>query len=269
MAKDVIPLTKPFDADGGTANVAVITGASRGLGAGMAASFAGRGWRLGLCARRRPEPGPAAEGTIIATSVDVADAEAVSAFADEVVERFGRIDLWVNNAGVLDPIGPLADADPASLRRHLEVNVLGTMHGAAAFARHVRSRPGGGLLVNVSSGAASTPYEGWSAYCGSKAAVDMVTAVLGREERATGLSVIALSPGVVDTDMQALIRATSKEDFPAVDRFHKLRADGAFNDPDWVAQFVLSRFADRPRVAVAPDSVDSVRVRAPEQSRRK
>ena len=141
--------------------MAVITGSSRGLGAGLAVHFAGRGFRLGLCGRNRPESPPGAEALVAA--LDVGDAAAVDRLADEVVARFGRIDLWVNNAGVLDPIGPLADADPTALERHVTTNVLGVMHGTAAFARHVRSRAGGGSLVNVSSGAATSAGGGRSA----------------------------------------------------------------------------------------------------------
>jgi NAD(P)-dependent dehydrogenase (short-subunit alcohol dehydrogenase family) len=248
-------------------SVVVITGASRGLGAGMARTFASRGWRLGLCARSLPEAPPGAEGVSVVRSVDVADAPSVMAFADAVVDRFGRIDLWINNAGVLEPIGPLADAEPDSLRQHVEVNVLGTMHGTAVFARHVRSRPGRGMLVNMSSGAATTPYEGWAAYCGSKAAVDMVTAVAGAEEGRHGLAVMALSPGVVDTDMQALIRGTAETAFPSVGRFVQLHEDRAFNDPEWVALFVLGRFADGAEGGGTGDQADSVRVRVPDQSR--
>jgi benzil reductase ((S)-benzoin forming) len=135
--------------------VAVVTGAGRGIGAGLAAHFAGRGLRLGLCGRSVPEPPPGA--TAVVAGVDVADPAAVERFAASVVDRFGRIDLWVNNAGVLDPIGPLANADPAALERHVATNVVGVLHGSAVFARHVRSRPGIGSLVNMSSGAATTP----------------------------------------------------------------------------------------------------------------
>ncbi len=217
--------------------VAVITGASRGLGAGMAGAMAAQGVRLGLCARTRPDPPEAAES--LTASVDVTDADAVERFAAEVVGRFGRIDLWVNNAGRLDPIGPLVDADPAALRSQLEVNVLGVLHGSATFARHVRARPGGGVLVNVSSGAATRPYEGWAAYGASKAAVEMVSEVVAREERGSGLAAYAVSPGMVDTDMQALIRSTPAGDFPAVGRFLQAHRDGAFNSPGWVARYVL------------------------------
>jgi NAD(P)-dependent dehydrogenase (short-subunit alcohol dehydrogenase family) len=240
--------------------VAVVTGASRGLGAGLAASFAARGVRLGLCARSRPEP-PAGADALTAI-VDVRDADAVEQFARDVVARFGRIDLWVNNAGVLEPIGALAEADPERLRRNIEVNLLGVAYGSAAFARHVRERAGGGLLINISSGAATTVYVGWAAYCASKAAVDMLTAVVATEERAAGLVAFALSPGVVDTDMQTLIRATPASVLPASDRFRTLFAEGRFNSPERVAEFILERFTTMGEDSVeGPIEPASVRLR--------
>ena len=160
------------------------------------------------------------------TGTDVTDAAAVEALAASVAP----IDLWVNNAGVLGPIGPLADADAAQVARHLDVNVLGVVHGTQAFLRH---RSPDGVLVNITSGAARTPYEGWAPYCASKAAVDMLTEVVARE---TGIRAYAVSPGVVDTDMQAEIRSTPPERFPAVARFHDLKRREAFNSPAWVAR---------------------------------
>jgi NAD(P)-dependent dehydrogenase (short-subunit alcohol dehydrogenase family) len=228
--------------DPGRSLVTVVTGASRGLGAGMAGALAAEGIRLGLCARTRPDAPPGAQA--VTGSVDVTEAAAVDRFAAEVVQRFGRIDVWINNAGLLAPIGPLADADPDALRDNIEVNVLGVVHGSATFARHVRSRPGFGVLVNLSSGAATRPYEGWAAYGGSKAAVEMVTEVVAREERPHGLAAYAVSPGLVDTDMQALIRSTPASEFPAVEGFHRAHRDGGFNSPDWVTRYVLEELVD-------------------------
>ena len=86
---------------------------------------------------------PSAADVVSVAVVDVGDAAAVDRFADEVVDRFGRIDLWVNNAGVLEPVGPLADADTRRLERHVRTNVLGVMHGTAVV-RPPRAWPGGG-----------------------------------------------------------------------------------------------------------------------------
>ena len=82
-------------------------------------------------------------------------------------------------------------------------------------------------------------YEGWAAYCASKAAVDQLSRVLAAEEAGHGLRVVALAPGVVDTDMQSAIRATDAYRFPSVERFHALKADEAFNSPAWVADRIL------------------------------
>ncbi len=225
--------------------VAVVTGASRGLGAGLAETFAGRGVRLGLCARTPPPRPPGADDAVIG-SVDVRDAAALDAFARTTLDHFGRIDLWVNNAGVLEPVGPLVGADPEALRRHVDTNVLGAVYGSATFARHVRARPGPGVLVNVVSGAASRPYEGWAAYCASKAAVAMLTEVLAREERDHGLRAFALAPGAVDTEMQSLIRSTGPDEFPEGDRFRRLHAEGRLRQPSQVARFILDRLVDGP-----------------------
>jgi len=241
--------------------VAVITGASRGLGAGLAAHFADAGLYLGLCARHRPHvtvgPGPETLSPWGA-AVDVTDHAALADFAAMVVDRFGRIDLWVNNAGMLAPVRALADADPDEVARNININVVGVLNGSAAFARHVRARPGSGVLINISSGAGTTPYAGWAAYCASKAAVDQLTRVVALEESAHGLTAYSVAPGIVDTDMQATIRATAKEDFPEVDRFLQFAVDGSFNSPAWVAEHLLD-------LAFGAASPEQVTVRIPAQ----
>jgi NAD(P)-dependent dehydrogenase (short-subunit alcohol dehydrogenase family) len=190
--------------------------------------------------------------------VDVTDRAAVEGFADDVVARFGRIDLWVNNAGLLGDVRPLADADPQASARTVEVNVNGTLHGSAVFAAHVRRRSGPGVLVNISSGAASTPYEGWAAYCASKAAVDQLTHVVALEEARHGLRAYALSPGLVDTDMQVAIRASDERDFPQVERFRQVAVDRRFNSPAWVAEHIVA-------IAFGDEDPGQVTVRVPEQ----
>jgi NAD(P)-dependent dehydrogenase (short-subunit alcohol dehydrogenase family) len=247
--------------------VAVVTGASRGLGAGLATSLAEAGFALGVCARNRPDlPASAPDG--IAAPVDVRDADAVAAFAEAVTSEVGPIELWINNAGVLDPIGPLRDAAVDALTTHVGVNLLGVLWGSRVFAGLVHDRDAPGTLVNITSGAARSVYAGWAAYCATKAAVDQLTRVVAAEEAAHGLAAFAVAPGVVDTDMQALIRSTPADRFPSVARFHDLKSTDAFNSPGWVGACILELHLAA-RSGGLPDWVpnaDPVVVRVPSEA---
>ncbi|MEE8580922.1 MAG: SDR family NAD(P)-dependent oxidoreductase [Myxococcota bacterium] len=217
---------------------AVITGASRGLGAALAADFASRGMRLGLFARSAPA---LAEGeNIVAACVDVRDEKGVEAFAQRVAERFGAIDLWINNAGVLEPVEPLRDTESEAFREHIDINLCGVFIGTRAYLRHLHARDGEGVLINLSSGAAWHGYAGWSAYCASKAGVDRLTECVQLEEQGRGLRAFAVAPGVIDTDMQKLIRSCSPEDFPEVDRFLEMKREESFNSTRFVASQLLA-----------------------------
>jgi NAD(P)-dependent dehydrogenase (short-subunit alcohol dehydrogenase family) len=233
-------LGDPLSAEVTEGRVAVITGASHGIGAGMAARFSELGLRIGICARKRPEPPPGADRHHVVTyAADVRDSSDLEAFGSIVAERFGRIDLWVNNAGVVEPIGMVADVDPGMLANQISVNVNGVLNGTRTFSRQLRRRPGGGVLVNITSGAATSVYPGWAGYCASKAAVDQLTRVVASEEAAHGLRAYAVAPGMVDTAMQERVRASSVTAFPAVERFIEAKRTGVFNSTVWVADAIL------------------------------
>jgi len=217
--------------------VAVITGASRGLGAGMAQFFLSRGMRIAVCARTRPPFGD--DDRSLTRALDVTDHAAVASFCAETVDRFARIDLWINNAGLLAPIGPLRDNDPADLARHIAVNVVGTFHGCQAFIQHLHERGGEGILINISSGAARNAYAGWSAYCSGKAAVDRMSESIALEEADYGLRVHAVAPGVIDTEMQSMIRQCDPSQFPQVQKFQDLKDKDNFSTPEFVAEGIL------------------------------
>jgi NAD(P)-dependent dehydrogenase (short-subunit alcohol dehydrogenase family) len=218
--------------------VAAITGASRGIGAEIAKEFSARGMRLALCARSSPAlpDGPA----VLARQLDVADAVAMDAFASDAVTRFGGVDLWINNAGVLDPIVQARALTAEALRKHLDVNLIGVLHGSQSFLRHAVDRQGAGVLINVSSGAAWHGYAGWAAYCAGKAAVERLTEVLQLEEGGRGLRAHAVAPGVVDTAMQELIRRQDPAVFPEVERFRNLQRRAEFNGIPFVARHLLA-----------------------------
>ncbi len=236
---------------------AVITGASRGIGAGLAEMFAHRGMRLGLCARREPTLASSAE--VVARRLDVRDEAALEAFVRETELRFGAIDLWINNAGVLNPIAPLRDVAVAEFREHIEINLTGVFLGSRAYVRHVRAREGEGVLINISSAAAWVGFEGWSAYCAGKGGVSQLTQCIALEEAESGVRAHAVAPGVVDTDMQALIRSTPEDRFPEVDYFIELEREGGFNSVEFVARHILG-------LAFDPDRrTDEVDIRLPSE----
>lgn len=230
--------------------VAFVSGASRGIGAGMADRFAESGLTLALCSRGAPARGDS--DRVMTRSLDVRDAEAVEAFIADVEARFGAIDLFVNNAGVLEPIAPIRDVDVEDFREHIDVNLTGVFIGSKCYANHLRRVGRPGVLVNISSGAAWKPYEGWGAYCAGKAGVERLTEVIALEERETGLRAYSVAPGVVDTAMQAVIRATPSDRFPDVARFHERKANDAFNSAGYVADEILAIAFDPERM---PDSV--------------
>ncbi len=184
----------------------LITGASRGIGAAAAREFAAAGAKVALAARTEAAVNALAEELGgLALRCDVARAEDMEAAVARTVVQFGRLDVLVNNAGVVEPIALLADADPAAWGATIDINVKGVFHGMRA-ALPVMVEQGAGTILTVGSGAAYNALEGWSAYCTSKAGAIMLTRAADLEYRGRGLRILSLSPGTVATDMQATIR---------------------------------------------------------------
>jgi 3-oxoacyl-[acyl-carrier protein] reductase len=192
--------------------VAVVTGASRGIGARFAAGLAVRGVQvLGadidearmaataaeVTAEIAAAAAPVAPGSVVGTRVDVRDAAQQDALARLAVDRFGRLDFWINNAGIF-PEAPVVDIPPEQISATLAVNVEGVLFGAQAAARRMAA---GGAIVNMASVAAVRVRRGRAAYCSSKAAVQHLTECLAVELGDAGIRVNAIAPGFVDTEM--------------------------------------------------------------------
>ena len=212
----------------------MVTGASRGIGAAAARAFAADGAKVALLARSERdiaelagEIGPDA----IAVPCNVARYLEVEAAVGACLQAFGRLDVLVNNAGVIEPISPMAEADPDAWAQAVAINLNGVFHGMRA-AMPVMMEAGGGTILTVSSGAAHNPLEGWSHYCASKAGAAMLTRSADKEGRARGIRAMGLSPGTVATEMQREIKASGINPVSALDWSEHI-------PPEWPARALV------------------------------
>lgn len=185
--------------------VAVVTGASRGIGAAVARRLAAEGAAVVVNYARRADAAEAvvadiraAGGRAVAVGADVADPAQVARLFDEAVAAFGRVDVLVNNAGV-GAFVPLDEVRPEFVRGQFSVNVDGVLFASQEAAR--RFGEGGGRIVNLSSVVTDGVPPGGAVYAATKAAVEMVTRALAAELGPRGVTVNAVSPGAVETDM--------------------------------------------------------------------
>jgi NAD(P)-dependent dehydrogenase (short-subunit alcohol dehydrogenase family) len=196
-----------------TGKTVILTGASRGIGAAAAEALAAEG--AGVLMLARSAQGITALATrlrrdgaqVEAMTCDVTEYSQVAVAVARAHEAFGRVDALINNAGVIEPIGPLASADPRAWAHAADVNFKGVFNGIRAVLPQMRAQ-GAGVIVNLGSGAAHNPLEGWSHYCAAKAATHMLTRCTHLENRGRGIRAFSLSPGTVATDMQRAIKAS-------------------------------------------------------------
>ncbi len=193
------------------ADVMLVTGASRGIGAATALLAARRGWAVGIGYRSATAEAEAvvrtirdAGGTAMVVRGDVADEADVMRLFDTVTTELGPVRSLVNNAGSVGQYGPAADLRVDELRRLLDVNVVGAFACAREAIRQMRTDAGGtgGTIVNVSSRAAVLGGPGeWVTYAASKGAIDAMTVGLSKELAPLGIRVNAVRPGLIDTDI--------------------------------------------------------------------
>lgn len=211
--------------------VALVTGASRGLGREFATAIAGAGATVALVARSEAglkETAAAIEdagGRAVTLACDVVDGDSVMATVDGAKRRLGPLDILINNAGIVGPSGPDWQLDPAEWWKVLEVNVLGQFYFAHAAVPGMVAR-GRGRVVNVSSHAAGFASSGFSGYCASKAALTLWTECLAGSAAPHGVSVMAYTPGTVKTDMTFYAASRPDVGNRIVDGIKELFADG-------------------------------------------
>ena len=180
----------------------LVTGATRGIGAELVRVLVAQGARVFAGVLDQAEPLPDA-ATVL--QLDVTRQADVDAAIARVTAEAGRLDVLVNNAGVISPIGPLASLASDALAPAFAVNVIGVHRMVVAALPLLRASRG--TIVNAGTGAATTPMEGWTAYCTSKAGVHMLTRLLALELGPEGIQSFFIGIPPTDTAMQAEIRA--------------------------------------------------------------
>jgi len=186
---------------------AIVTGGSHGLGLEIARAYLASGARVLVCARdaaaldraRTELESLAPDPTSVATAtVDVSEPEAVEGLVGYALERFSRIHVLVNNAGIYGPKGPTEDVDWDEWERAVRVNLFGSVLCSRAVLPHFRAN-GYGKIIQLSGGGATSPLPRLSAYAASKAAVVRFAETLAEELRGTGIDVNAIAPGALNT----------------------------------------------------------------------
>jgi len=229
--------------------VAIITGGGRGIGRATALALAQAGAHVVVAARSTR----AIEAVVteirargdeaLAIPTDVSDPASVELMVLQTLRASGRIDILINNAGVIAPIGMTWEVPPLLWQRNITVNLSGVfLCSHAVLPQMISQRPHGtirGKIINVSSGAASLVLPGSSAFCAAKAGVDQFTRVLAAEVEPHGITVNSAHPGVVNTQTQTEIRHAHPNRFPEQKRFERYDQLGPLRSPEEAAQLLL------------------------------
>ncbi|KAJ2744334.1 hypothetical protein GGI20_003061 [Coemansia sp. BCRC 34301] len=218
--------------------LAIVTGASRGLGKAIAQEFLRQGISVLGVARSFSElPSSKGEAALTPCIADVTKAEDLERIIEECKASKQPLVALVNNAGTVDPIARLSDMDSDAWRLNFEVNVVAVVALTQKALPMLRATEG--RVVNVSSGAAVNVHQGWAAYCASKAALNMLTQSIAMEE--PDVVAVAVRPGAVDTDMQAVIRSVGQQSMrpDQLEKYQKLHEEGALLDPELPARSIV------------------------------
>ena len=184
----------------------VVTGSTRGIGRGLAENFLARGCRVLVSGRSQQAVDQvldelAADDRAAGYACEISDPRQVQALWDRATELFGRVHVWVNNAGVSAPRTLLMDADPADIDRVVRINLAGLLHGSRVAMRGMAAQGGGQIWNMEGFGSGGQMQPGMSVYGATKRAVNYLNKTLQKEVGDTGVQVCTLSPGIVVTDL--------------------------------------------------------------------
>ncbi|MEH2472599.1 3-oxoacyl-[acyl-carrier protein] reductase [Nitrobacteraceae bacterium AZCC 2161] len=219
-----------------SSKVAIVTGASRGIGAAVAERLGRDGFTVIVNYSGNAAPAEAlarkieaAGGRALSAKADVSDVQAVRGMFDAAEAAFGGVDVLVNNAGIMK-LSKIADADDASFDQQIAVNLKGTFNTLREAAKRLRA---GGRIVNFSTSVVGTKLETYGIYVATKAAVEALTPILAKELRGRSISVNAVAPGPTATDL-----FTTGKSPELMERFAKMAPLERLGQPEDIASAV-------------------------------
>ncbi len=234
----------------------IVTGASKGLGAEILQVLASEDTTLISVSRRGLSEAQKLSviekgGKVVDFKADLSLEGTLSQTAEKIMGQVSSSDatqiVLINNAGGVEPIAPFYKAEDELIMANIHLNVTAPMILSRHFGKAFRKLNCDRRIITVSSGAGKSPYFGWTSYCASKAAVDMMTRVIGLEEGDDGILAVSFGPGIMDTDMQSTIRSSSEEDFKDLERFKQFKENGNLLTPLVVAG-AIKRLIEEPVV---------------------
>ncbi len=222
-------------------NILIVTGGSKGIGKALIQKYQQEKYTVFSLARTIIDI-----QNVTQTSVDLSNfKEAKDAF-QMLLDEIKKLEILsvtlVNNAGRLGTIANLENITSDDLQESILINTTIPLLFSGLFIRSLSLFNCKKQIINISSGAAKKPYEGWSVYCSSKAALDMTTATIAEEQKniANGVKCFGIRPGVVDTNMQSQIRTTEASNFKNVQRFIDLKNNNELYSPEYVAERIYN-----------------------------
>ncbi|MDO6601004.1 (S)-benzoin forming benzil reductase [Tenacibaculum sp. 1_MG-2023] len=221
-------------------NTIIITGGSKGIGKALAKKYATENYKVYSLSRSIVDL-----QNVTQISVDLSNLQETTKTFKMLFEEIQKQEIssitLVNNAGRLGTISNLENIDAEDIAKTMQLNTTTPLILSSLFIKLSENIKGKRQIINISSGAAQNSYEGWSIYCTSKAAIDMMTKTIAAEQNEikNGVKCVSIYPGVVDTNMQTHIRKTDKTDFKNLDRFIELKENNQLFTPDFVAETIF------------------------------
>lgn len=233
-------------------NVYFITGVSKGIGFELAKQLIGAGHFVVGIARTETEL-----NGMKFIKTDLSETEKLELLMTEVFESVPQDAIsftLINNAGMIDPIGLTGSVNAEEMTNAIAVNLTAPMITSNAFISKLKGFEGSKRIVNISSGAGRNAYEGWGTYCATKAGLDHFSQVVAIEQLNAmhPVEIVSIAPGIIDTGMQEIIRSSSEESFPLLDKFIDYKEQGLLSSAEETARKLISFIENQDFKEVGP-----------------